>query len=434
MKKTDKFFLIIFLLLQTNFFDLINIRNSFLNGFASYSQKKLLLLIILIYIIVKFFGGNRFSKDISGLSYNKSFFSIFVYTLFFSWVIVYYGTVAHYGQSLLSTFFNSYYFFILLLYFVYSYLLNSWEKWVDFIKIVLWFSTILSLTKILQSFVLSKFNYIIFYLNTNNDYNTATQLKFMTLGFTRIPSATDFVFFSILLMFVILGSGKKILPSSAVAILFFIQFFYLFAVGQTRSYLLLTVLLVIVYCAIKVFRKFGNGGGLAIGLILSTPVTFLFLSFLNQLLVGNSSRSVALTIRQDAIQYYIQNLRYNGIFSFGFLRDDLYGQLIHGVGINGMSLGFNYDDVGIFGFLAIFGLIGVFIMFIYSLSLMLAFTYSRNKFITFMIYVYIFGSWTSLSLFDPQRIFYLPVLLALLDFLTNENVINLEGREKNEKI
>ncbi|MFR6665833.1 MAG: hypothetical protein ACLUQX_06775, partial [Thomasclavelia spiroformis] len=95
---------------------------------------------------------------------------------------------------------------------------------------------------------------------------------------------------------------------------------------------------------------------------------------------------------------------------------------------------FNYDDVGIFGFLAIFGLIGVFIMFIYSLSLMLAFTYSRNKFITFMIYVYIFGSWTSLSLFDPQRIFYLPVLLALLDFLTNENVINLEGREKNEKI
>lgn len=422
MQKIDKFFLFTFLLFQVNFFDFINIRDSFLNGFASYSQKKLLLLIIIIYCAIKW---TYIDKKNINYQRNKSYFSIFIFFLLVSWGIVFLGTVSIYGQSIMSTFFNSYYFLILILYFVYSRLMNSWPKWFDFIKIFVGFSTILSVTKILQSLFLSKFNFLLFFLNTNNDYNTAIQLKYMTLGFTRIPSASDFIFFGILLTVISLLSGQLIFSKYKLTIIFFTHIFYLFAVGQTRSYILITILLCIGYFLARIFKKFGNGGGTSIGIIFGIPIIFAFMSFLQSLL-GNSSRSVALTIRQDALQYYLQNLDYSKLFAFGFLRDDIYGGLIHGIAINGMLLGFNYDDVGIFGFLAIFGRLGIFVIVIYCICLLRGYLYSKDKFLTLLLYIYLFGSWMSLSLFDPQRIFYLPILLALADFFTNQKVNNLK--------
>lgn len=53
MKTLDKFFISFMLLLQINFFDLINTQTSFLASFTSYSQKKLLLVIAFVYMLIR---------------------------------------------------------------------------------------------------------------------------------------------------------------------------------------------------------------------------------------------------------------------------------------------------------------------------------------------------------------------------------------------
>lgn len=426
MEKIDKFFLIIFLTLQTNFFDFINIRNTILNNFASYSQKKLLLFLILTYVFIRIFTLHQ--TKISDQKITRNFMIFFLIVYFFAWLIVFVGTVTQYQQSIWSTFLNSYYFFIMVLFIPYSKILDTWEKWIDFTKIVLFFSTILALSKILQSFFLSKYNLLVFYLNTRNDFNTATQLRFMTLGFTRIPSATDFVFFSILLMFVVMSYRQAFLSRAKIFTILFVNLFYLIAVGQTRSYIVLTALLIIVYVTISIFKKIGAGGGVVIGTMLIVPIIYALIFFLENLILNNESRAISLTVRQEAIDYYLHNLNFSGIFAFGFLRDDLYGTLIHGVDLKGLLLGYNYDDVGIVGFLGMFGITGIVVLLVYLICLVQAFIYSKRKHITIMVYIFIVGSCASLSLFDPQRIFYLPVMLAMVCFLTSSNSVYMETK------
>lgn len=412
MKRIDRWFLISLLLIQVNFFDLINIRTSFLNSLMSYSSKKFLLLIVILYFLLR-------------MPYRRSI-GVFSFTIMLTLVItilVSIGTILKFSQGIIATLFVSYYFAILILYYPMVKAYDTWEKWHNLIKIFAIFGFVLSISKIIQSFALSKFHVLVFFLNTNLDYNTATSLNHMFGGFTRIPSATDFVAISLVLIFVFKMHKDNLFSQKKDIFLISTDLFYLFFVGQTRSYQLLVVVVAIVYTFLAIKKsKTTNFMKLffVLFLIFSLPIVIAFLK--KQFL--NSDRSVSISIRQEELRYYLSKIYYSHWFSLGFIREGLYSKLLHGPNysaINTTMTGYALDDVGIVGFLGRFGLAGVPIMVSLFVQTINSFFKTNYRDETTILLVILFGSWISTSLFDPQRIFYMPILLAFMSFLATTN-------------
>lgn len=408
MKKIDKIFFMIFLLFQVNFFDFLDTKDSILQGLASYSQKKILVLFILVYLVVRPLFIEK--KE------NKSYFKVFVGFTMFAWLAILFATVHIFHQGLLSTFFIGYYFLILLLYFPFSRFFVTWNVWDSVIRITAIFSVILSSTKIVQSFFLSFLHKNIFYLN-NIDYDTAIQMKFMTLGFTRIASATDFVFVATAFLIMGIILDRQIFSSKVRTCLLLVNVFYIIVIGQTRLYIILMILILSLFL-LKQFIKV-NGSLLTASVItvIAIPFLFLIIMIMNKVLFSDSSRAIAFTIRLQAMQYYLDNIALNGWFSMGFARDDLFSTLIHGG-----SFLYNFDDVGMIGFVGRFGWLGVTSLAFFIVSLIMNFIRSLRKYTTFICIVILIGTSVSVSLLDPQRIFYLPLILAFMDFLTYQKI------------
>lgn len=406
MKSIDKFFLSLFLLFQVNFFDLINIKDTFLNGIASYSQKKVMMVIVLFYFIIRPFYSemnlNRWGN-----------FTFFVLFLLVAWLLVIWGTIKNFGQSTFSTFLSGYYFFMVLLYFVYSKIMTNWLAWRDLSKIFIIFSTILSTTKLLQSIFLSKFHTLFFFLNTNNDYNTALQLRFTLLGFTRIPSISDFIFFALLIFLVCKVHLKNVFSKRTDLFLLFLNLSCLILVGQTRGYTIM-ILAVLIYCFSSfLFKRVDFAIAFAFSILSALPILLLTFSLIRKIIFSDSSRLIAISIRLRAYKYYLDNITFSKWFSLGFVRDDLFKNILHGPG----NL-YNIDDVGIVGFLAIFGMLGIFLLIVLLFDFLVVFLNSNYKVTTCLILIVFLAMCVSLSIFNAQRIFYLPVIFSLLDFLT----------------
>lgn len=429
LKSIDRFFLFIFLLLQVNFFDLINIRTTFLSSITSYSQKKLLLIFVLIYCFIKLFEDRGESGN------NNYHFRFFIMTLLLTVIAVIFGTVFNYSQGFISTFLVGYYFFILILYFPLSKEFKNWTIWKEAIKLFIFFSTVYSILKLLQSFVLLKYGRLIFYLNSTLDYNTATQLRFNIWKFTRIPSISDFIAVSILLMLVYKILNGKIFSGRKDTIILAINFMCLFFVGQARGYLILFLLIFMLFLSGKIITKLSKGIRFIIGFIILILGSLLAFVIINKVF-SSDSRAISTEIRFSSYTYYLNHLFENGWFSLGFARDDLYYNLIHGTYLNnsGQIISANFDDLGIVGFIGRFGIIGILNMVIYLVSLISSFISSKSKNATIIIFIFVFGSCISLSLFDSQRIFYLTFIMSLLDFLTSEGSnIRIEG-DKYEQV
>ncbi|MCW3779560.1 hypothetical protein OM945_11875 [Levilactobacillus namurensis] len=341
--------------------------------------------------------------------------------MLFTWVLVLFGTSSKFDQSLFSTFLVGYFFLILFLYFPYTSFLNNWDAWVDFVKMFSVFSLILSITKMLQSWLIVHSDVRYPFLNSNLDFMSASSLRYVKLGFTRIPSASDFVFYATLFLLIFHLIHKRVFSGMTTYLILGINTLYIVFVGQTRSYIVLLLIVYIIAAFIRIKEKFDFSLILMIIITLSVPVILLILYVINRLLYGDANRVSSLSIRLEAVKYYISNLRFSGWFSMGFARDSVYGNLIHNQYVTnlGQVVTYNYDDVGIVGFLAQFGLVGIVDMVIYAVTLMVSFIKSRKKEISFLIIVVILGSCINLSLLDPQRIFYLPMVLVMLDFISS---------------
>ncbi|KRO00386.1 hypothetical protein [Companilactobacillus kimchiensis] len=418
MKILDKFFLYIFLILQVNFFDLINIRNSFLNGWSSYSQKKLFLIFVFIYIFLRLILYNaHFNPKIM-----RRHFSPFIIFLLISVVILIFGTLYKFDQTLFATILIAYYFFILLLYFPFSEYLNTWENWRYIIRRFIIFSSIVSIIKLVQSYILLHFGKLIFYLNTNFDYSTALQRNFNVLGFTRIASSVDFVAFSVFIMLIYKAIKGAIFSKLKDNVILFFNVLFLICVGQSRGYLIIIVVIILSILLMRVLKSVSKSIQIFF-LVLILLIAMVCVGILIDKVFFVGSRSISMSIRQYAYQYYLKNIFNNGWFAFGFARDDLYGSLIHGQSINynGQIISANFDDVGIIGFLGKFGMLGVLNIIVFLWSSIQCFAESKYKQLSFLTYIFLFGCWISLSPFDSQRIFYLPIILVFLDFLTTRD-------------
>lgn len=412
MKAFDKFFLIVFLIIQVNFFDLVNTNDSFLSGITGYSQKKLLLVAIGLYVVLRLF-----STDIKNTRQNN--FSFYLLFLLASWGAVLIGTIVNFHQSIFSTFLAGYYFLIVILYYVYSKILTDWKDWQNFTKVTAIFSVIFSITKLVQSFIYVKFNILLLHLNSNLDQHTATSMRFVSHGFTRIPSVADFTFFGTLLILVCMITKKDVFSQKIEYGMVLVNVMCIFLVGQTRIYMVLSMVIIVLYLVKIAYEKFGLDFYYLMMVILIIPIVYLAYKGIIKLFFSSGSRSVSLSIRLEAIDYFWNHLTLNKWFSMGFARDDLYSGLLHGKYIdnNLQIIQFNFDDVGMIGFIGRFGVLGIINVSLYAVVLVRAFVKSKMKYATTLIMVIVIGSWVSISLYDPQRIFYLPILLAYLNFL-----------------
>lgn len=409
MKTLDKFFISFMLLLQINFFDLINTQTSFLASFTSYSQKKLLLVIAFVYMLIR--------SVVYGIDYRrKKNYTFFIILFLVSWAAILLATVSIYGQPIVKTFFVSYYFLLVILYFPFSEAFSSKEAWGALIRIFSNFAFILSVLKIFQSLMISKLGKVIFFMS-NNDYITATSLRFVKLGFTRIPSPTDFVFVSLLLILLSMIVDLKLFTQWRYRLYISAYLIFIFFVGQTRSYIIMTILVLLLYVLWLINKHFGKDLVILTLGILTIPVLYFMIKFIISIMFGNSSRGISLSIRQEAIKYYVQNISLHKWFSMGFVRDDLFSDLVHNTHIDfaGNIYSYNYDDVGMIGLIAQYGWLGVLDITIYFLTTVSIFIKSHSKYLFLIVFVLLFGSWISTSLFDPQRILYLPILLVLVD-------------------
>ncbi|ARW23996.1 hypothetical protein S101189_00531 [Pediococcus acidilactici] len=413
MRTLDKFFITFMLLLQINFFDLINTQTSFLASFTSYSQKKLLLVVAFIYIFIRSIAyGIDFRRK-------KNYF-LFVALFLISWLAVLLATVSTYGQPVIKTFFVSYYFLLIVLYFPFSEAISSKESWINLMKIFTNFAFILSLIKIFQSIFISKFGKVIFFMS-NNDYNTATSMRFVKLGFTRMPSSSDFIFVALLLIIFSIVSGLNLFNRWKYTLYIGVYVAFIFLVGQTRSYIVMTMLVLLLFILWFINRHFGRDLVILTLGILTIPVLYFMVKFIINIIFGNSSRGISLSIRQEAMRYYLQNISLHKWFSIGFARDDVFPNLVHNkhVDIIGNVYSYNYDDVGMIGLIAQYGWLGVFNILVYFVTTVSLFIKSHSKYLFLVVFVLIFGSWISTSLFDPQRILYLPLLLVLMDSISD---------------
>lgn len=417
MNKVDKVFITILLLLQVNFFDIFPISQAVTSSISGYSQKKLMLVIVLIYCVVSQLIKINKRENI------PSFFGLSIFTLLFIVLIVTCYSAKTYSQSIVSTFLTSYYFLIILLYYPIKRSIINASSLYWLINIVSKFGFWVSFIKIAQSGLKSFFNINIFALNTTIDSASSESMRFTFLHFVRLPSSSDFVFFSMVLLIIGFVLFKKQLMNLKFMSIFIIDIFFIIVIGQTRMYILMVALIL----ALMLFTFLKSGNKVNDLLLLTTFLVIgctviMLLTF--RLDLTNGDRAVSLTIRQGAISYFLNNINYNGFYGFGFARDDLYGYLIHGTttlwwgGI--MQSGYNYDDVGVFGFLAIFGYSGILFLIIYLSQILLAFLKSNLKILSFLVLLVLVMSMGSLSLFNPQRIMYLPFYLSILCLFANQ--------------
>ncbi|CCK23131.1 Putative uncharacterized protein [Lacticaseibacillus paracasei] len=190
------------------------------------------------------------------------------------------------------------------------------------------------------------------------------------------------------------------------------------------------LLLVIAILSVAIFFNSSKGFTIPVRLIFYIFCFVGLLALMNVLIAKmnffSGDRAASGQVRLQAIAYYLNNLGINKWFGFGFTP---YSDQIGGGG-QGVDGGVFYtSDVGMIGFIAIFGALGVLFAILF-LSSFVRFLRTFGDFSAkLIVIVYIFGQWISLSSFDISRILIFPIALGFLigfkEFLNSrENVLD----------
>lgn len=407
-------------LLQVNFFDLITFPDWFFYNINSYSVKYLSTFLILIACLVRLieYKSNSSIRENGQINFSVSLLLLLLFGTF----ITYQSSIA-YKQTILTSFAISYYYLFVLGYFAFHNFFTRLENIKWFFDLIIYSSVFLSITKIIQSYLAGNFGKIFFGSYSTVDKNNLMTLSSDIVGFVRLPSASDFVFFASMLL-VITFLVKKISIKNKFTILF-INIFFLFIVSQTRTYVLIILVLIFGVVLIKVsseFKRFsivvllfGVIGGVFFSLYLVEQMGF----------ITTGDRSASYTVRLDAIRYYLSQFANNGVFAIGFAHDPEFLLLNHGYSLTyGRSI-YYMDDIGIIGFLAVFGKLGIAWIIIFLSELLKQILYASNRKIVMLLCFTVLATSGTLVYLNVQRIFYLVFVLLLVDFFVHER--NLEG-------
>lgn len=416
MKNIDKFFVHLILLLQVNFFDVFNLTDSSISGWIGYGQKRVMLLVVIIY----FLSWVVRKHNQTAIKYQFGLTAIAIIVAAFAVAV---GTIYAYTQGLYVTATESYYFIIVILYFPLRNAVSRTKDLRYLINMIGDYSIIYSSTKIIQSFLLAR-GHLVFHLNATIDESTAYLFRYMVLGFTRIPSASDFVFWASIFVLVVAWSMPKLLSQKRVFIYLVTGFSYLVLVGQTRGYILILSGVIGIFAILLVHKHLGNIFTGMLIVVFSYPMTIYLINKVNDLLFSNADRANSISVRFLEAQYYWDQAMLNKWFGIGFVSDKIQPAIVHGA-----LYTYYIDDIGIVGVLGQLGIIGVIMCIIMVLQIVKVGIISQNKLSYWILFGSVLACFTTVSLFDAQRVFFLPACLVIFDFISTYEPLKGDFRE-----
>lgn len=415
-KTLYKFFVTLLVLLQINFFDLFTFPNWFFYNVNSYSVKYFSTIVVLIACLVRFVEHR---SDSSTQNNGQINFSISIVLLFLFGMFITYESSIVYHQSILTSLSISYYYLMILGYFAFHnfFLKSDNIKW--FFRLIIYSSFFLSVSKIIQSFLAGKVGKIVLGSYSTVDKNNLLSFSSNIVGFVRLPSASDFVFFGSMLL-ILTFLMKEIKVRHKFTILLF-NIFFLFIVSQTRTYVLIILVIMFSVVLFKLSSKFKQ---LSIIMLFFGAIVGVFFSIylIEQLgFFTTGDRSASYTVRLSAIQYYLAQFSNNGVFGIGFASESEFFLLNHGYSFDYGRSVFFMDDVGIIGFLAVFGKLGVSWIIVFLSELFKQVIYARNRKIVMLLVLTLLATSVSVIYLNVQRIFFFVFVLLIIDFFVHEH-------------
>lgn len=384
------------LLLQVNFFNLFGTQNFY--QINSDNSKVLVLFFVAASVIIWFpVALNVFFK---ATGQKKKSFNWLIISFLLCWVAVLLGSSNVYQMPLRKAFNLSYYYPIVVYFFPFAWLVkNDFSFVLTSLKL---FAYVDLLILLLQDIVLS-INGRLFL-----SFDPFGQQMFMDSS--RIVAGTDFLLFACFII-VLSRKLKHTLPSYIEVMFFLGLVFHLLLFARSRMFLLLVIAILTVAIFFNSSKGFTKPVRLIFYLFCSTGLLALMNMLISKMNFFSGDRASSGQVRLQAIAYYLNNLRINGWFGFGFtpFSDQIGGG---GQGVDGGV--FYTSDVGMIGFIAIFGVLGILFIILFLSSFVRFLHNFGDLSAKLIVIVYIFGQWISLSSFDISRILIFPIALGFL--------------------
>ncbi|MSD83549.1 hypothetical protein GKC32_04525 [Lactobacillus curvatus] len=414
MKVINRIAITIVILLQVSFFSIIETtpRMFLLNSTVYKTLTIFLVMCLLIFNII--FNFDRFNKP------RRYHFMLFVVISLMVYLLVLWGSQGVYQQSVLVTLKNSYVYFMFVLYLVLVFFFNDERENNFLLQVVKYTGGIYSVMLIIQAVL---FNHGITFLDLGSyGLNPIYDSFGPVFHFIRIANAADFISFAMLVtgIDVLVNKEKKgILIGSG---LLLIDYLYIVLVSGTRMYMIADMLILLALVVMTTVKKYK---GLIFGLLTVITVS----GFMGIPLVINSfiggKRKLSFDMRLGELQYYAGKIFHNSWFGIGFPDSKRYDQLLHGPANSHILMAnANYflEDIGILGIIVVFGILGLIGLIYFGYLLVTAFIQAQGRYkqATLLIILYLVSTAATLSLLDPQRIFYLFFIIYLIEYLTNQ--------------
>ncbi|MGH1757825.1 hypothetical protein [Enterococcus gallinarum] len=410
MIKLIRLLITFLLLIETNFFGIIKIPEIIYNVIG-YKTKYLLLFFSFLLFFFYVIAGKPASKK-------KANFKFAIYFLILSTLVITLLSMGIYRENILYSFKMSYYYLIPISYLFFSVYFSDETVLRKFINTFVFIGTLYSLIIILQVFV---YKYLgIVFLN----FHEKGIGEFVVRSYgIRIARPESYIVFSyiLLLIRVYMRYGNKILNYVYICI----HLFYIFTISMTRVSMIMCGILGLFLCYMLIKDKSRLISYLLVFLIIVLVITF-GSELVLQLLYGEESRISSLMIRLNEVSFYASQFFNNIFFGRGFPSDNNYYYLNHGP-----EGKFFITDVGVLGFLSIYGLIGIIFVMITSFKIFNLWKNTKkdtaNKNVIFILILYLVMSLPTLFVLDPQRVIILPIILAFIDFYSDrENERNIK--------
>lgn len=416
MVKFNRIALVFLLVLQISFFSLIKTTPT-LFLINSYVYKPLIIFLIICLLIFNFiFNFSRFNQV-------RSYQFL---TMMIGWVIIYllllWGSQLAYNQSLLVTIKNSYIYAMVVLYFLLIFIFNNDADFKFILNSISYIGVVYAGILIVQA-VLLKRNLVFLDLSSYG-LNPIFDSFGPVFHFIRVAGPSDFISFSILITAIssIFQGNKNLLVNTLILM---VDYFYIVFVSGTRMYMIIDFLILITFILFSIYKKHSMlvYSTIIVGCVSAVGIIPILIKVFT-----SGARGLSFEIRMNEIKYYLGKFFYNGWFGIGFPDSKRYDQILHGTSGNHIAMtNGNYfvEDIGILGIIAIFGILGIIAIAFFIYKLAQIFIDSRFKRELLLIGVYLISTTVTLSFLDSQRIFYLFIIIYIIEYLsrTTENKI-----------
>lgn len=410
-RQTLKFLIVVLLITQFYFFDLIPGLNGILGGVNSEASKRVELVLLLLMLLITIMP----TIDSRPKTPKRMFFTVPVMFLLFLYVAVAKASSNYYQQSMLESLGNGYNYLLIFGYFPLSYFLSD-------VKNLGWFFGVLK--KFAMFYVALQLIQGLFYKLTGQIFLNYPGWTLNNLGLLgRFTEGTEILTVTVVLVAVSPFVFKKKWDALDYLLMISVTLFHAW-LSQGRVYLLITVGVIAVSSVLQMTKSRYFSVFKYLLYTLAAVVIFYVIQRLNFL--GTGARATSFSMRKLSVDYFIDKIVLHGWTGIGFPDPIRYIGLLKGTPVVNVGGGYyNTNDIGLLGTAAIIG-IGAFLFFGYIFIVMWVNVRPETKNAIIVSALYVLVSLTTLSPLDMPRVFVFSVILAVLDSLVNNVDSDLE--------